>query len=200
MKTKLLLPSLLLLPLGFALAQEKTATPASAPKDDPKLEKMKELGTPGPAHRVLDPMIGTWKCEVKHWTEPGGETQTSSGSSTSKWILQDHYVETTFNGDMMGMPFEGRGVCGYDNAQKTYFSTWIDSMSTACMVSKGTFDAGTKTFTYSGQAPDCMTGKLVTYRSLTKMVDPDHMVMEMHGPAADGKEFKMMEIHYTRSK
>lgn len=205
MKTKWILSSLLLLPVGYAVAQEKTPpqktpTPASATKDDPRMMKMMELGTPGPAHKVLEPMIGTWKAEVKHWMEPGAQAEASTGTSTTKWILQDHYLETTFAGDMMGMPFEGRGVCGYDNAKKKYFSTWIDSMSTACMVSEGSFDPATKSLSYSGQAPDCMTGKIVTMRSVTKMTDADHMTMEMYSPGPDGKEYKAMEIAYTRSK
>jgi hypothetical protein len=200
MKTKLLLSALLLLPLGYGIAQEKKPTPASAPKDDPRMQKMMELGTPGPAHRMLDGMIGNWQAEVKHWMEPGGQAETSTGTSSAKWILDDHYVESTFTGDMMGMPFEGRGVCGYDNIKKKYFSTWFDSMATGFMVSEGTFDPSTKTFTYTGQAPDCFSGKYVAMRSIVKMVDADHMTMEMYGPGPDGKEFKNMEIAYTRTK
>jgi hypothetical protein len=200
MKTKLLLSALLLVPLGYAIGQETKPTPASATKDDPAMQKMIEAGTPGPEHRVLDGMIGNWKADVKHWMTPEGEPETSTGTSTSKWILDDHYVESTFEGDMMGMPFEGRGVSGYDNLDKKYFSTWIDSMSTGHMLTKGSYDPGTKTFTYSGQCHDPMSGKLVTMRSVVKLTDADHHTMEMYAPGPDGNEFKNMEIHYTRAK
>ena len=42
---------------------------------------------------------------------------------------------------MMGMPFTGHGMTGYDNVTGKYWSTWTDSMSTGLMVSEGTCDA-----------------------------------------------------------
>ena len=42
---------------------------------------------------------------------------------------------------MMGMPFTGHGMRGYDNVSGKYWSTWNDSMSTGMMVSEGTCDA-----------------------------------------------------------
>jgi hypothetical protein len=35
------------------------------------------------------------------------------------------------------MPFEGISTLGYDNAKKTFFSTWIDNMGTGMMVMEG---------------------------------------------------------------
>jgi hypothetical protein len=32
------------------------------------------------------------------------------------------------------------------------------------------------------------------------MVDDNNQIMEMFGPGPDGKEFKMMEIKFTRKK
>jgi len=37
----------------------------------------------------------------------------------------------------MGMPFEGMGLDGYDNASKEYISIWIDNMGTGIMYMKG---------------------------------------------------------------
>jgi len=52
---------------------------------------------------------------------------------------------------MMGMPFEGIGINGYDNLKKKFVSTWIDNMGTMIVMSTGTFDPATKTFTYMGE-------------------------------------------------
>ena len=42
---------------------------------------------------------------------------------------------------MMGTPFTGHGMTGYDNVTGKYWSTWTDSMSTGIMVSEGSCDA-----------------------------------------------------------
>ena len=47
---------------------------------------------------------------------------------------------------------------------------------------------------------DPMTGSLVKTRSVTKVVDADHISFEMYAPGPDGKEAKMMEIVATRTK
>jgi hypothetical protein len=47
---------------------------------------------------------------------------------------------------------------------------------------------------------DIMTGKTATVKSEIKIVAPDHHVMEMWGPDPSGKQFKTMEINYTKKK
>jgi hypothetical protein len=110
-------------------------------------------------------------------------------------LLEDH---TT--GTFEKMPFTGLGHVGYDNMKKKYVSTWMDNMGTAIMMSEGTYDAATKTFTYTGEMPDPMQGKYVKSRTTEKMVDKDHWVMSMYSTGADGKEVQGMEISYTRAK
>ena len=63
------------------------------------------------------------------------------GTSECKWVLGNRYLHMTFKGDFSGMPFEGRGVLGYDNVRKTYFGAWIDNFSTGIMNSVGELDS-----------------------------------------------------------
>lgn len=202
MKSHSCIAALLLIPVGasFALRQETKPTEAVAPRDDPAMAKMKEFATPGPAHKVLDTKVGKWTAQMKLWMEPGKAPTTSTGTAESKWILGGRYVEDTFTGTFMGEPFHGRGVTGFDNLKKKYVTTWIDDAGTGIMHSEGTFDAATKTFTYTGESPDCMAGKYVKSRAIDRMVDADHWTMQMYSPGPDGKEFMNMEIAYTRAK
>ena len=73
-------------------------------------------------------------------------------------------------------------------------------MSTAVMTSEGTFDAAGKVMTSWGTMDDVMAGKTVKVKSIVTVTDADTHVMEMYGPGPDGKDFKNMEIRYTRKK
>lgn len=201
MKSQFCIAALLLIPVGasFAYHQEKKATDAAAAKDDPMMAKMKEFATPGPAHKVLEGRVGKWSAQMKTM-EPGKEPTMSTGTSEVKWILGGRFLEDTFTGTFMGEPFHGRGMTGFDNMKKKYVSTWIDTAGTGITMSEGMFDAGTKTFTYTGECPDCMAGKYVKSRTVDKMVDADHWTMQMYTPGPDGKEAMSMEISYTRTK
>jgi len=176
-------------------------TPAKkAPEMDPAMmEAMMKAGTPGPAHKVLDGMIGTWDTKVTSWMVPGADPISGTGWSENKWILGGRFVEQTFKGDFMGMPFEGRGLTGYDNAKKQYFGTWIDNMGTGMMTSVGTGGSG-NTMTFDGTYADPMTGKDTMCKEKVTWVDADHHNMEMWMPGPDGKLYKAMEIAYTRKK
>jgi hypothetical protein len=98
---------------------------------------------------------------------------------------------------MMGQPFTGHGMQGYDNVTGKWWSTWNDSMSTGLMVSEGTCDdSGACTFTGSWNDP--VTKGKTTARMTTKWTSPNVEVFEMYTPGPDGKEMKMMEITYTK--
>jgi hypothetical protein len=45
-----------------------------------------------------------------------------------------------------------------------------------------------------------MTGKVLAIRSTLRILDDDHNVYEMFSPGPDGKEYRMMQIDYTRKK
>ena len=202
MKNRLCLVALALLPVSaaFALQQDKKPTEAAAKTDEPMMLKMKEYATPGPAHKALESKVGKWTTDVKCWMEPTSEPMTSTGTGESKMVMGGRFLENTFSGTFMGQPFEGRGYCGYDNIKKKYVSTWLDSGGTGIMHSEGTYDPATKTFTYSGEGPDVMAGKYTVGRMIEKQVDNDHWTMTGYNTGPDGKEFKCMEMTFTRAK
>jgi len=196
------LASLVILPLGAALApaQEKKPAEASAPKDDPMMAKMKEFGAVGAAHKALESRVGKWNFEMRMYQPGQTEAEPTKGSGEAKWIMGGRFVEETITCDFMGEPFQGRGTTGYDNIKKKYVSTWVDNMGTGIYYSVGTYDAGTKTFAFAGESPDVMAGKYVKSRWVEKWTDNDHYVSQGFKPGPDGKEFMEMEIRCTRAK
>src|SRR5437588_309223 len=82
--------------------------------------KMEAAGTPGPAHKALEALVGNWKAEVKCWMEPGAPPHVSQGTAKASWVLNGRFLEEEFHGEMMGRPFTGRSLMGYDNIKQTY--------------------------------------------------------------------------------
>jgi len=156
--------------------------------------------TPGDMHAMLAKSNGTWNTEITMWQAPGAPPSTSTGTSVNKMVLGGRYQESTNTGDMMGMPFEGHGMTGYDNAKKVFVNTWMDNMGTGIMYMEGPWDEASKSINLKGKGMDPMTMKESDYRETFKIVDDNTQMMEMYGPGPDGKEYKMMELKFTRKK
>jgi hypothetical protein len=157
--------------------------------------------TPGEPHKMLAKGDGNWTAETTMWETEGAAPTTSTGESSNKMVLGGRYQMINFKGNMMGMPFEGMAITGYDNVKKKFVSTWIDNMGTGVMNMEGTWDEGSKSMTLNGTMLDPATGKTCNLKEVFTMVDDDHQTMEMWGPdMKTGKQFKNMEIKYTRKK
>jgi hypothetical protein len=173
--------------------------PAPGEMDPAMMEAMVKAMTPGDAHKLLDPMTGTFDTKISMWMVPGAEPLTTSGTSENRWVMGGRYVEQQFNGTFNGMPFEGRGYTGYDNVRKQYWGTWIDNMSTGVMICWGSSTDG-KVWTFKGTMPDPMSGQELAIEEKVLIADADHHSMEMWMPGPDGKVYKSMQIDYTRKK
>jgi len=163
------------------------------------MEVYTKLGAPGETHKVLASMAGRWNTKIKSWMEADKLPMESTGTCEQKMILGGRFLQQEFNGEMMGSPFTGIGVTGYDNHTKKYVSTWIDSMGTAILFFEGTGSADRKTITQEACYDDPIKGPM-KWRSVTRIVDDDTHLFEMYGTDKSGKEVKMMEITYTRRR
>ena len=133
----LLCLSLLVLP--SALADDKSAAkPAAAMSQDEMMKAWMAFATPGAPHKALEMTAGSWDVKTKMWMAPGAPPQETAGTSENKMILGGRYLEQRYEGAMMGQPFSGIGVTGFDNYKKKFVSTWIDSMGTGIMSMAGT--------------------------------------------------------------
>ena len=166
------------------------------------MQNMMAYGTPGPMHQMMASWNGTWSGETTMWDHDGATPQKSTGTAVNTMIMDGKYQSGKHTGNMMGMPFEGWSITGYDNATKQFVSSWIDTWSTGIMNMTGTYDSSSKTLNMTGKVPDIhRPGKECTIREVFKIIDDNTQVMEMYGPDwKTGKEYKMMEIKMTRSK
>jgi hypothetical protein len=174
--------------------------PMAAPDEKAMMEAMAKAATPGEPHKQLTAMAGTWDAKIKMWMKPGDPPAESAGTATRTAVLGGRYLEEKFDGTFMGQPFAGQGMTGYDNVTGKYVGTWADTMSTGVMNTTGAMDKGGKSVTFKGSMVDPMTKKASPFRQKMTMNDADHQTLEMWGAGPDGKNYKMMEIAYTRKK
>ncbi|HYS08002.1 MAG TPA: DUF1579 domain-containing protein [Myxococcales bacterium] len=169
-----------------------------SPAEQAIMEKYMKAGTPGPEHQQLAKFAGKWKMQVTAWMAPGAPPEKNDGTAEFKTVFGGRYLQQEVKGTMAGQPYEGMGLMGYDNVMKERFATWADSMSTGILVMRGKCPADAKKCSTKGQTSDAVAGKMVTYTETTTFTDDNHFSFEMHGPGPGGKQFKMMEIVYTR--
>lgn len=156
-----------------------------------------EMPRPAEGHKILKKDLGTWDAEVKMWMGPG-EPMTSKAVEVNR-MLGEFWIVSEFKGDFGGMPFEGRGMTGYDEASNTYNGVWIDSMTPHTTHTSGKWDADKNAFVFetNGIGPDGrpQTGKIVVVYH-----DDGSRTMSMYQPdPSNPKELaKVMEIKYTK--
>jgi len=176
------------------ISQEKMA---SIPPDfKSSMEAWQRLATPGEPHKLLAGRIGSWKAKSKHWMELDKPPMEFEGSCERKMILDGRFLQEDFSGEMMGIPFKGIGVIGYDNQNNNYVAVWMDSMSTGIYLFEGTAGEDGKTISLESCFNDPVKGP-GTWRIVTRIVDENTEVAEMRMKFESGKEEKC-ETTYTR--
>jgi hypothetical protein len=178
--------------LAFAESKSDSANPAEI------LKKIETAGTPGPHHKALEPLVGEWNAEVKSWMSPDAPPTVTKGASKAEWAMDGRFVREQFSGEMMGKPFTGLSLTGYDNQKQKYNSLWVDTMSTSIFTAEGTPSDGAKVITFNGKMDCPVTGeKDMSVKQVLRIINKDKHIFEMHD-VRKGESSKTMEITYTR--
>jgi hypothetical protein len=157
--------------------------------------------TPGKEHQMMASWDGTWEGDITMWMSPGAPPTKTKGTSINKMVLDGRYQQSTHTGSFEGMPMNGISTLAFDNAKKVFITTWIDNMGTGVMIGEGPWDDVNRSITIKGKMIDPTTGKECEFKEIFKVIDDDHQLMEMYAPdPTTGKQFKTMEIKFTRKK
>jgi Protein of unknown function (DUF1579) len=192
-----------------AATNASQAATTGQPSQAEMMAKMMEMTKLNDNHKLLGDLAGTWNYKVKFWMNPDPKAppSESSGISVTKAIMGGRYYTTDVNGmmkmpgadgKMKDVPFKGMAFDGYDNVKQKFLNSWIDNMGTGIVMAEGTYDAATKTFTYTAEM-EMMPGMKQKVREMIKIVDKDHHTFEYYEDRG-GQEAKTMEINYTRKK
>jgi len=185
------------LPVGVGRAQQAQDDTAA---QQAMMQKWMAFMTPGEEHELLKHRIGKWTVRMEMWTAPDAEAVASDGTSEVKPAMGGRYVMDSIKSNFQGQPYEGSGITGYDKLKKKFVSVWIDNFGTGFIISSGTYDADTKSFSYATESPDVELGAYKRTRTVERIVSPDEWVMEMYDTTKDGQEFKAMTAVYKRVK
>lgn len=191
------LAAVLLVCPSFAAPQDASQVSA---EEKAMMEAWAKAATPGKQHQWLASKAGQWEFTGKFWMDPKKPPTETKGTAERSMMLGSRVMsERVVSPGFMGQPFEGYGLMGYDNVAKEFWGTWSDSMGTGLMVSKGSCD-DKGACAFKGQYVDPITGKMKTMRSAARDEGTGKEVHEAWDQGPDGKEFKSMELVYTRKK
>jgi hypothetical protein len=168
-------------------------------QDGGGMKAWQDYMTPGDVHKMMAKDTGDWKEDVTFWMKPGDAPNTSTATAHTEMMMGGRYQQTKINGDMMGMPFEGFSLLGYDNAKKIFTSTWMDNFGTGTTTLTGPWDAASKSIMLSGTEFDPMSGKDIAVKETMQFIDDNTQKIQMFINSGKG-DFKSMEINITRSK
>lgn len=175
------------------------ADPMAGMSGEDMMKMMEEANQPNEHHKMLNAFTGTWDA-VMTMNMPTGEVMASKGKAVNEMMFGGRFSKTTFTGEFLGKPFFGEGWTGYSNAEKTYQTTWVDSVSTSLYFMTGTASADGKTMTFDGTELDPMSGAKMPVRDIITIESPDQHTMARMMTLPDGTSVPSFKIVYTRAK
>lgn len=138
---------------------------------------------------------GSWKgTAVLHGFE--GENQNSTINCTST-LTFGRYLTSTFNGEIMGQPFEAVQTWGFNTSTNAFETTWIDNNSTGITFNNGSANADGTTFTIDGQFDDG-EGNVTIQRSTTAFIDSNTFTLALTTVDSSNVSTPVMTITFTR--
>ena len=151
----------------------------------------------GDEHKYIATNVGEWEVASKMWMDPKGAPMEYKGESKAKMVLGGRYLMEEFKSNIMGSPYEGLMLQGYDNLQKRYFSIWMDNMSTWPSISYGQVDEKGK-FVSDGTMYDISTpaGRPMHFEVTPK--GDNSNLFEMFDDKPPFGKHKSFEMLYTR--
>ena len=174
---------------------------ATARTPEEEMAAWMKAATPGEAHQRFAEQAGDWDVTGKMWMAPGAPPEESTGKARIWTVMDGRFLMQEFTGSMLGMPFQGMGVSGFNNITGKYEGSWWDNMGTMIMHLEGTGDAhGTVTDMAEFTDP---FGARKYMKMVTTLEGKDHIVVEGYdaaAPGSGGADRRVMELHYRRAK
>ncbi len=185
----LILVTVLLL-TGVPVAADAPAVLATAPAGQ----------RPSDFHRHFDFFVGSWDTHVTLYGPPGSRPVTTEGTAEYRWILDGHYLESVYRGDLGGAPFEGRGLDGFDTATGKYFNVWIDNRRTGLSYGFGHFSADGKSIESFEEVFNPRTRQNEEFRVVLEQVDANTFQNLVLHRLPDGSERQTVKLVGTRRR
>ncbi len=195
-----------LLALGLAACQSAPRVRSIVQEEDPKppaldpatMERMMRYMAPGPEHAALAGHAGAWSVACKLIESPGAAPASFDGQAESAMVLGGRFLQERFQGQMMGQPFEGLLLMGFDKLDGQYFTIWMDTWGTGYSIARGRAPASGGALDLSGTMRDALTPQGRPFRHVERKAEDGHRVVELYDTLPDGTEWMVMSMDYRR--
>jgi hypothetical protein len=158
-----------------------------------------ENDEPGAIHKRLAKLAGEYTTVTRFRPQPDADAQESKGKARITSVLGGRFLSEENSGTMLGQPFTGMRLIGYNNGTGKYEATWTYTGSTAQMRLVGTSKDDGKTIQWTATVDTGKGGKMTLY-VVTKHMDDDHFSYELYTKMEHGKKGASFETTYTRKK
>lgn len=163
-------------------------------------DSMQANHMPGKGQKFLAQHCGNWTWSSTAKMSPGGESKTYTGEMKSNMSFDGRYMFESFEGDRNQGPhrFEALNITGYDNKRKVFVSSWLDNTMTGIFTAQGVPNDDWTEINWVQDRTNQMTGKIDKLRVVETFHGPDKFSIVEYWPGSDGKEFKAVEIQFSR--
>ncbi|MBI1826995.1 MAG: DUF1579 family protein [Planctomycetes bacterium] len=165
----------------------------------PEMKAHMEVMMPGPEHQKLAKYAGSWTFKST-MTRAGAPPEETDGAADLDMAFEGRFLHEHNKGTMMGMPFEGGKLVGFNRGSKKYEAVWAYTMGTGILTMNGASDDGGKTIKFSA-AFDNEVGAHETFNVTYTFTDDDHFTVKMDGgKMPDGSAAPTLDVKYSRKK
>jgi hypothetical protein len=197
---------LILLILSISAFPKAAAFGAAEPDSATKAEMMRkamEAILPGPQHRMLERLSGSWKIQIKTWPAPNKQPVVSEATATNILVLGGRFLQSTWSGKLMGMPAENLTVLGFDRRTGQYTAVVFDTFGTYYVTAAGDFNSADSTITFRGHEDQSSLGHEHDFEFTLTFAGPDRYIWSVifKDPVTSSGtgNFKMMELTFART-
>jgi len=161
------------------------------------MELWKKWSTTDEHHKELAWFVGTWDTESR-----GMGQAPAKGAAEFKWIIEGRWLSEEMHGTLMGMPFHGFGVMGFDRFKKKWVTTWVANMDTAMLRFEGVVvDPTGKVRVLWCPMDEPLTGEHdKPAKMVYRKIDEDTFAFELWDMAMGPEGGKVLDITYKRKK
>jgi hypothetical protein len=170
----------------------------SPPELQATLEAHEKAIQPGTQHIDLMRFAGEYTTKESLYLPGTDKPQVSDGFATIKSEMGGRFLVEHNDGSLMGEPYTGVRIYGYNNGSKQYEGVWTYSGSTGVRLLSGSSKDEGKTIDFIANFRDDAAGLPRTMSVTLKLLDPDHFEVEVKGTLPNGSQGTQLVTVYTR--
>lgn len=178
---------------------EVAPAPVPALSVEDQAKEYSVASRPGPAHQVLEPLIGEWEVTLSTISAGGVESEPYRGRATLAWTLGRRFVRwdaSVVFGEIVGTT---SGFVGFNTRTRQYQLMMISDLATGMALAQGGGDIRGVGLLFELEEFDPASETRLVARSRIRSLSSDHFVLEQLEPSSGGKDRVSRVWHYRRA-